>query len=154
MQQVQEHARATWEAIRHHLLREYVTVARHDAPETPYVVIEVRRPAGENPIQVFVQPRIIARWARLVSLARVCPADEVTAETVLAHGGAASAGGLVVLDGSLVLRHVSALSTMTAAELHASLDLLAIEATAFQRLFADHRSMVATHAASIMSHWI
>jgi hypothetical protein len=143
-----------WDAVREHLLRRYVPIALQEKLDATYVVVEVSAHAAEPPAIVLVQPREVAGRVRLILIARICAADEVAAEVVLAHGGAASVGGLAVLDGSLALRYVGSLATMTVDELDASLRLLVIEARAFQQLFANHRATVASSAASTMAHWI
>lgn len=145
---------ASWDAVRTHLLGRYVAIAHREEPDATYAVVGVRTRPSDTPMIVLAQPRVVVGRARLILIARVCPADEVVAEVVLAHGGAAGAGSLVVLDGSLALRHVSSLATLTVEELDASLSALAIETKAFQNLFAGHRATVATTAASTMAHWI
>ena len=142
----------SWKAVREHLFRHYRPIADTEGSEATYAVVDVR--SGAESTLVFAQPRDVAGRARLILIARICSADEVVPEVVLANGGATSAGALVVLDGSIALRYVGSLATMTADELDASLALLAAETRGFHRVFAAHRSTVAKSAASTMAHWI
>ncbi len=140
----------SWDGLCRYVMDHHEVIA----VEASYIVIAVPGHRETSPEVMLLQPREVGGRARLEIITRICAADEVPAEVVLAHSGAAIAGSLVVLDGSLGLRHVMSLDSTSPAELDAALRALAVEMRAFQHLFVGLRATAEAAAASVMTHWL
>lgn len=141
---------ASWDGLCRYVMEHHEVIAT----DANYVVIVLPDGGEASPPVLLLQPREVGGRARLEIITRICAADEVPAEVVLAHSGAAIAGSLVVLDSSLALRHVMSLDSTNPSEVNAALGALAVEMRAFQHLFVGLRATASEAAASVMTHWI